>query len=315
MLAIAGAVAAWLLAPVSTGRMSLAKAAAKHNEVKALTAAAPAYSEIPKATDIAGALTSTVEFPSLTETLQPDVTAWANAAVERIAERYRTISPDDVAGLDDVTSKASLLTKQFPQTREAVATVEREFSNRSADFWVSELKKVKLKDYHGFQEWGRKRDSVKSILPNPTRIAEAENEWIMAQVEWAISRSQLLREFMPKDARDVLLSTDLSIGILSGGSTDAIPFREARQRLFMVALALAQDEARAHLQQLAFFQATERAKQHAANWYVEATRLGPDAVSELNHFRGGYLYLAGLAEKMGYGAESVPVPRPPRSSQ
>ncbi|MCE9562343.1 MAG: hypothetical protein K8U57_09840 [Planctomycetes bacterium] len=304
------AVAAWVYTPSSGGGMSLAQAVAKRNEVLAEITTAPSYQDVTRAEGIGTRLASLAAFPSLIETVQPDVNEWGNAAAERLAEQYRSVSPDNVSSLDELTKRAHLLTKYIPQTREAVATAERTFSNRSADFWVSELNRVPAGDFIKFRAWGSRRDSVKSILPNPTRIVEAENAWVSSAVEAAITRSELIQKFMPQRARDALLTTAMEIRNLpEGGGSETKPFRAARQRLFAVALERAQGEAQSLAEQSAYDRAFDVAKTHATGWALDAVALGPDATTNLAHFRDGYGFLATLAEKVGVGPDFVPPPR------
>jgi len=309
VIAAAGAFAGWVYTPSSFGGLSLAQAAAKRTAVKATLATETSYNDVAKSPEMAAAVATLAAFPTLTETLQPAVNEWTTAAAERLAERFNTVKPDDIASVDDVTTKANLLTKHFPQAREAVANAERAFSNRSADFWVNELKSVPPGNFLAFRTWGGKRDAVKSILPNPTPIVEAESAWVTSSVEATITRAELIQLFMPQRARDALLTASLEIRTLAGAGAETTPFRAARLRLFMAALARAQEETRLHLEQGAYDQAAERAQAHATGWATEARVLGPETIETLSSFRDGYRYLATLAEKAGVGTDFVPPPR------
>lgn len=322
---------AWMFVPCRSGGMSLADAVAKRNGLKSL--AKPSYDDIGKAEQVAATLAFATDFPSLAEN-NPAVNEWPSTAAERVAERYRTVAPDDVAGVDDVVKSAQLLTKHLPQTRESIAAAEREFSNRSADFWADELKQVSSNDFNGFVSWVGRREKGGGVKPNSDRINTAEEAWVAASIDEAISWDEHIRQFQflsrresvtllgiqLKDSRlptlvaaprrQEMLRAMMSLRLaVRDSGPENVPFRASRQKLFDAALARAQNEARVHLEAGACDLAFGRARTHAVDWSPEAATLGPAAQRALADFREGYRYLDALAAKAGDAPNAAPVPR------
>ncbi len=310
VFAVVSAAGAWAFTPSEFGGMSLVQAGVKRDQLKAASATTPTYDDLTKAGELEIPPALAASFPSLAASLQPAMTAWANAAAESVAKRYREIRPDDVTGINEVTKKAQLLTKQLPQTREAVATAERAFSDRSAEFWADELNRIPPGHFSGFLAWTLRRDAVTTILPNGDIIAKAEAGWVENSVQTSIDKADHLRLFMPQRAREELITTAKELQVLSKGSApDNVPFRTSRQKLFTAALTKAQNDARAHIEARAYDRALTVARIHAGEWSSEATTLGPEASASLVAFREGCRYLATLAEKIGDVADFAPAPR------
>jgi hypothetical protein len=308
----------WLLMPCEFGGPSLADAVAQRNGVREQIATPPSFSDAAKAEPLAKAMSFASNFPSLAETVQPQLDAWAKAAAEQVAERLRTVPPDSTPNVELAAEVGQLLGKHLPQTREIIATAERDFSRRSADFWAEELQHIPPESWKGFRHWVNRRDQVKSILPNGDRLAEAENAWVERTIDTAIDQTKnhltfRLTEanaFRENPSRELLSTLEMLKEFSNPTPDNPVPFRAGRQRLFRVAFEVTQNQVAKFLEAGAYDRAHGLARTFAVNWSAEAALVGPAAVRELESLRDGCAYLATLAEKVGFSPDVVaPVPR------
>ncbi|MBA4189238.1 MAG: hypothetical protein C0467_14675 [Planctomycetaceae bacterium] len=308
-VAVLCSAAAWVFTPCELKGMSLAQAATQADNIKAQSANAPTLDNVARAEEVAVPPALTASFPSLAARLQPSVDAWANAAAERVVEQYQSVRPDNANSVTEISSKAYLLTKYMPQTRETVATAERAFSDRSARFWANELNSVASGNFGAFLAWIARCNAVTAILPNADILAKAEVDWVDHSVNTAIERYEHLRKFMPARARDELVTTAKEIQVISKASADRVPFQAARQKLFDTALARTRAEVWAFIESGAYDRAFGVARTHAVEWSAEASILGPEATQNLSDMREGCRYLAAMAEKIGELPDAAPPPR------
>lgn len=307
---VALGVLGWAFAPCRFGGPSLARAAAERAELRDRLATPPMFDEIGRAREIGAGQGFAVDYPSLAETVRPALDDWGKAAIAIVEDRFERAAPDDVGAVNGVVAKADMLEQHLPQTREAVAAAERAFSDRSADFWAAQLNRIPPGDYAAFLAWGVRRDAVKAVQPNWSRLAPAMEAWATRSADSAIDSAYYLRRFKPERSREILLRAARNLREMTpkDAGQDS-PFRTPHRKLFDNAFAAAQSEAREHVAAGAYDRAFGVAKDFAVDWSPEAELIGHEAVRPLEGFREGYRYLDALAAKAGDAPGVAPAPR------
>lgn len=320
ILAITAGVLAWWHAPCWPGGTNLLAATVKRDALKAQIGSVT-FEDIKRAGDFQHGFDDLAkEYPTLADSVRPELARWADSAADLVVERFKQTPPDDLAAAREARSRSLTLGKAFPDQSKQLDAEFRAWVTRAAKARAAELNAVPPTDWDEFNRTATARHALARAFPESRgELLAAERVWVTKSGGQVTADAIQALEGKPREARKLCRDADKQIDKLKTLDTSPDRFRVARGALFAVAHEAARVEVHNHIVAEAYGLAFTAALGHDIEWLATTKMLGPEEQNRTAELRELARHLAVRFEKAGGPPEPAPEPRtretapPPRS--